>query len=63
MNQSNEKQYAFLKEKRQQKYWRDLTADELRYVVAEIGDPARSYMERVTRRLELFLELETPVFL
>lgn len=63
MNLINQKQYKSLKEKAHYSNWRDLSETEIAYIMSEIGDPSLSYMERVTRRLELFLEHETPVYL
>ena len=42
---------------------RELSEAETTAVCAEIRDPAKPYIERVTRRLELFLQMETPVWM
>ena len=42
---------------------RELTQQEMDTILPEIYDRNKSYMERATRRLELFLEHETPILL
>ena len=54
---------ACLENREHRKYRRKLTDDELAVILPRIRDTSRSYMERHTLRLRLFLETETPVLL
>lgn len=63
MTERIKKQYEALKNGDHKKYWRELTDEQLKIVKYEVQNTALSYMERHTRRLELFLDFETPVYL
>jgi Pyruvate-formate lyase len=45
------------------RYRRELTQDEVNHIISVIRDKNLSYMKRVTLRLKLFLDYETPVIL
>ena len=63
MNRQNQRQVEFIRNKEFQQYRRDLSKAETELIMARIGNQNLSYMERVTLRLELFLQTEVPVFL
>ncbi|MBR5870467.1 MAG: pyruvate formate-lyase [Clostridia bacterium] len=54
---------AYLENREHRKNRRKLTDDELAVILPQIRDTSRTYMERHTLRLRLFLERETPVLL
>lgn len=63
MTERIKKQYEALKNGDHKAYWRDLTNEQLKTVKEEVQNSALSYIERHTRRLELFLDFETPIYL
>ena len=63
MNESIQRQVNFIDSREHRKVRRELTPQEWSAVAAEIQSPDLSYIERYTRRLERFLEMETPVLL
>lgn len=63
MNESIQRQVNFIDSRAHRKLRRELTEQEWSAVAAEIQSPDLTYIERYTRRLERFLEMETPVLL
>ena len=63
MNEQICKHLEWIEQRRHRKLRRKLKSDEWQQVCDEIHDPSKPMMERVTRRLELFLEMEQPVWM
>lgn len=63
MTNSIQHQLDFINSRAHRKLRRELTKQEWAAVTAEIQSPDLPYIERYTRRLERFLEMETPVLL
>ena len=63
MNEYIQRHLEYLDSRAHRKLRRNLTQEEWNHVAAEIQNPALSYIQRYTRRLELFLQMETPVLL
>ena len=63
MNECIQRHLEYLDSRAHRKLRRNLTQEEWNRVAAEIQNPALSYIQRYTRRLELFLQMETPVLL
>ena len=63
MDESIRRQLNMIRSRDHRKLRRRLTDAEIEQIRAEIQDPTLSYIERYTRRLELFLQMETPVLL
>ena len=63
MNEQICKHLEWIEQRRHRKLRRKLKSDEWQRVCDEIHDPSKPMMERVTRRLELFLEMEQPVWM
>ena len=63
MNERIRDHLQWIEAREHRKYRRELTADEWQRICDEIRDPAKPMIERVTRRLELFLEMEETVWM
>ncbi|MBQ7867856.1 MAG: pyruvate formate-lyase [Clostridia bacterium] len=63
MNDQIRKHLQWIEERQHRKLRRNLMPDEWQRICDEIRDPSKPMAERVTRRLELFLEMEQPVWM
>jgi len=63
MTESMKRQLAYINSRAHRAMRRTLTKAEWNSVCEKIQDPHLSALERATRRLELFLEMETPVYM
>jgi len=63
MNERIRRHLQWIEAREHRKTRRELSREEWQQVCSEIRDPAKPMIERVTRRLELFLEMETPVWM
>ena len=63
MNDQIRKHLQWIEERQHRKLRRNLMPDEWQRICDEIRDPSKPMAERVTRRLELFLEMEQWAFL
>ena len=63
MNDQVHRHLQWIEQRQHRQLRRLLTQDEWLKVCAEIQDPSKPMIERVTRRLELFLQMEQPVWM
>lgn len=63
MNERIREHLKWIEAREHRKFRRELTTEEWNRVCDEIRDPAKPMIERVTRRLELFLEMEETVWM
>lgn len=63
MNEAIKRQLNFIESRAHRKYRRELTEEERLGISQQIQDRNKSLMDRVTLRLKLFLEAETPVIM
>ncbi len=63
MNKQVRRYREWIDAREHRKTRRELTNEEIVGICKQIRDPQKSYIERVTRRLELFLETEIPIWM